>query len=43
MFKENLISMEDDEFLIRFQAAGYKIIFNPKFEVDHYKKYSFFL
>lgn len=42
MFKENLISMEDDEFLIRFQAAGYKIIFNPKFEVDHYKKYSFF-
>ena len=41
-YDENLISMEDDEFSIRFQAFGYEILFNPMLQVDHHKKYTFF-
>ena len=42
MYDENLISMEDDEFSIRFQAFGYESLFNPMLQVDHHKKYTFF-
>ena len=41
MYDENIITMEDDEFSIRFQAKGYTTVFNPNLEVDHYKKYDF--
>jgi len=42
MYDENTITMEDDEFSIRFQAYGYETIFNSKLQVDHHKKYTFF-
>jgi len=42
MYNEDLISMEDDEFSIRFQAYGYETLFNSELQVDHYKKYDFF-
>ena len=42
MYNEDLISMEDDEFSIRFQAYGYESLFNSELQVDHYKKYNFF-
>ena len=42
MFNENLKSMEDDDFSIRFQNSGYFIYFNKNLEVHHYKKYNFY-
>ena len=41
MFDENLKSMEDDDFSIRFQNKGYSIIYNNNLEVDHYKEFNF--
>ena len=42
MYDENIITMEDDEFSIRFQTYGYESIFNPELQVDHHKQYTFF-
>lgn len=42
MFNEDLKSMEDDDFSIRFQNNGYFIYFNKNLEVHHYKKYNFY-